>query len=187
MSIPEKAAKYGVSRKLIRKMIKGGDFRHQPKGDLAAFIRVRLSSDQQLSVQHLLALIHDRRLFRELGAYGGKARDQVGELGYVGAGAATSDVTDHLRGAAEGHPESVRIVMQWLRAVLPRGPVRHHWVAARLLISRWPNLRHTDFYCVVKALEIVRDHPGFSGWWSKKPVGTQNPVFYHQPILLFDL
>lgn len=187
MTIAEQAAKYHVSRKLITKMIKSGDFKRQGKSDVAAYIRARLLSDEQLSVRQLLALIHSPQLFRELGKFSESARDQVVELGSVKAAAAPNNVADHLRGAADGNVESVEVVMRWLKGILPQWPVRHHWVACRLLTGSWPNLRRTHFTCAFMALKNVRAHPGFDGWSSPRHVGTQNPTCYHRPRPPFDL
>lgn len=187
MSNAERAAKYGISRKLFRRMVKGGDVTPGPRDDLAAVIRAKLSLDEQLSVSQLLALIKNQQLFRELGRHNEKAREQVGLLGYVEAGAAPGHVTDHITGAANGDTDSVQIVMHWLKTTLLLGPVRHHWVVTRLLICRWPDLKRADYTRAWKALENVREHPDFRGWHSSKPVGNQNPVFYHQPARIYDL
>jgi hypothetical protein len=150
-------------------------------------MRLKLCRDQQLSVGELMTLLNEAPLFRKLGKYEDRARAQTYELGYVRAGVAPAEVIKHIEGAAVGVRESVEVLMRWLKSVLPRGPVRYHWIAVRLLFGKWPNLRSRDTWLVNRALTNVRAHPEFEGWSGKRPVGAQNPMFYHRPKLLFDL
>src|SRR4051794_8346503 len=120
MSTYELAAKYNVSTKLIRKMIQGGDVQRQGKDDLAAEIRARLSNDDaQLSVEQLLGLLGDRRIILDLGAHKQRAREQLGLLGDLKATAAPPQITASIRAAAGGDPESVAMIMRWIKTELP--------------------------------------------------------------------
>lgn len=189
LSPHELAAKYGVRVKLIRRMIREGDMERQGKDDLAAEIRTRLANDDpQLSVEQLLGLLGDRRIIRELGARKDQAREQLGLLGDVKASAAPPHVTACIRAAARGDPESVAIIMAWIKSVLPsQGAVRYQWLGVRLLAGRWPNLRKSDFNYLALAIKHVCARSDFEGWWSKIPVGSQNPRIFHRPKLQFDL
>lgn len=189
LSTHELAAKYNVSVKLIRRMIQGGDLQRQGKDDPAAEIRARLSNDDvQLSVEQLLGLLGDRRIIHDLGRRKDRAREQLGLLGDVRGSAAPPHVTACIRDAARGDPESVTIIMAWIKTVLPpRGVVRYQWVGVRLLIGRWPNLRKSDFNYLARAMDHVCAHPDFKEWWSKITVGSQNPRVFHRPKLKFDL
>lgn len=183
----EIAERCDISRKKAREVAKALSLRTRRKDERAAVMRLILCRDQQLSVKQLLMLLHDGALFRKLGKYEDCARKQVYALGHVRAGAAPLDVVRQIDAAATGNRESVEIIMRWLKSVIPPWPVRSHWIAVRLLIDRWPNLRNSDYYHVHQALENVRAHPAFEGWSGKRPVGAQNPMFYHRPKLLFDL
>lgn len=176
-----------ISLKKARKVAKAFSLRTGRKDERSAKMRLKLSRNLQLSVRQLLTLLNEGALFRKLGKYEDRARAQTFALGNVRAGVAPLEVIQHIEGAAAGLPESVNVIMRWLKSVLPPWPVPSHWIAVRLLIDRWPNLRNRDYCHVHQALENVRAHPEFKEWSGKKPVGSQNPMFYHQPKLLFDL
>ena len=188
MSPKELAAKYNCSFKLIRRMIAGGDLHCRRKDDLASAIRACLSkNDSQLSVEQLLTLLSNPKLFHDLGARKHTAREQVQLLGNVKATAAPLSVSLCIRDAAGGDAKSVEAIMSFVKSNLPARPVRYQWIGVRLLFCRWPNLQKSDFYYLAKAMENVRSHPDFQGWWSTTPVGSQNPKIYHRPKLEFDL
>lgn len=181
------AEDFGISLKKAQKIARAVSLQIGRKHGLAAKMRVKLSKDEQLSVMDLLALLNDGALFRKFGKFENRARAQTYALGYVRASAAPVDVTRHIADAAAGHPESVVVVLRWLKSVIPRWPVRFHWIAIRLLINRWPYVSSRDTLEIEKALRNVRAHPEFTGWFGKRPVGRWNPMFYHQPKLVFDL
>lgn len=181
------AERCDISVKKARKVAKAFSLPTGRRDERSADMRDKLCRNQQLSVKQLLTLLNDWALFRKLGKYENRARAQIFELGNVRADAAPCDVTNHIEAAATGNRESVEIIMRWLKSKIPPWPVRSHWIAVRLLIKRWPNLRNRDYYLVHLALEKVRAHPDFKGWSGKRPVGSQNPMFYHRPQLLFDL
>lgn len=188
MSTHELAAKYNVSAKLIRRMIKGGDLERQGKDDLASEIRARLSKDDdQFSVEQLLGLLDNPKIIQDLGSRKQRAREQLWELGDVRASAAPPSVSACIREAAGGDAESIEALMAFLKSILPQGPVRYQWIGVRLLVSRWPGLRKSDFRHLAMAMKNVRAHPDFQGWWTTTPVGSQNPTIYHRPKLDFDL
>ncbi|MBX9660985.1 MAG: hypothetical protein K2X00_20705 [Nitrospiraceae bacterium] len=169
-------------------MIAGGDMRCCGKDDLASAIRACLSkNDGQLSVEQLLALKHNPKIIHDLGARKQLAREQVQLLGNIKTAAAPPWMSACIREAAGGDAKNIETLMAFIKSILPQGPVRHQWIGVRLLISRWPNLRKSDFSRLAMAMKHVRSHPDFQGWWSKTPVGSQNPAIYHRPKLEFDL
>lgn len=189
MGAHDLAAKYNVSVKLIRRMIAGGDLPRGGKDDLASEIRARLSNDDdQLSVEQLLALLANRRIIDDLGVHKRRAREQLLELGDVKPSAAPPHVTACIPAAASGDPESVAIIIAWIKNVLPpQGAVRYQWLGVRFLIGRWPDLRKSDFTHLALAMKHVCARSDFKDWWSKIPVGSQNPRIFHRPKLIFDL
>lgn len=176
-----------ISLKKARKVAKAFSLRTGRKDERAAKMRLKLSRNLQLSVAELFALLNEGALFRKLGKYENRARAQTFALGYVRAGVASVDVTKHIEGAAVGLPESVEVIMRWLKSVLPPWPVRYHWIAVRLLFDKWPDIRSRHTWRVDQALKNVRGHAGFEGWSGKRPVGSHNVMFYHRAKLTFDL
>lgn len=183
----EIAERCDISLKKARNVAKVLSLRTGRKDERAAKMRLTLCRNQQLSVFQLLALLNEAALFRKLGKYESRALAQTYALGNARAGVAPVDVKKHLEGAAAGLPESVEVIMRWLKNILPPWPVRYHWIAVRLLFDEWPNIRSRHTWRIDQALKNVRAHPGFEGWSSKAPVGSQNPMFYHRRKLLFDL
>lgn len=181
-----------ISLKKARQVAKYVSVRTGRKDERAAKMRLKLSRNIPLSLFELLTLLHEGALFRKLGKYEGRARAQIFALGNVRAGVAPMDVKKHIEGAALGVSENVELFMRWLKSVLPPWPVSYHWIAVRLLIEQWPNVRSRHTWRVDRALRNVREHPEFAGWAGKKPVGPYNPMFYHRPpgapkVLLYDL
>lgn len=159
----------------------------KPKDRRTAEMRLNLSRGLHLSARNLLALLMEPGLIKKLGDYENIAREQLNDLGDVAAEAAPTQVTQHIASAAAGDRDSVEIVMGWLKRTLPAKPVRFHWIAVRLLIDRWPDLRTGDFGRVNLALKNVRAHPDFDEWWNFEPIGSHWPVVYRRPRLQFDL
>jgi len=183
----EIAERSDISLKKARNVAKVLSLRTGRKDERAAKMRLKLCRDLQLSVRDLFALLNEGALFRKLGKYEDRARAQTFALGNVRAGVAHAEVTKHIEGAAIGIPESVEVIMRWLKNVLPPWPVRYHWIAVRLLFDEWPYVRSHHTWRVNEALKNVRAHPRFEGWSGKRPVGSYNVMFYHRPKLLFDL
>lgn len=183
----EIAERCDISLKKARNVAKALSLRTGRKDERSAKMRLKLCRNRQLSVWELMALLNEASLFRKLGKYENQALAQTYALGNVRAGVPPVDVRKHIEGAALGHRESVGVLMRWLKSVLPPAPVSYHWIAVRLLFDRWPELRSRDTWLVNEALKHVRARPEFEGWWSKRSVGSYNPVFYHRPKLLFDL
>lgn len=176
-----------IRLKKARKVAKAFSLRTGRKDERAAKMRLHLSRNLQLPVRQLLTLLNEGALFRQLGKYQDRALAQTFALGNVRAGVAPIEVAKHIEGAAAGLPESVDVVMRWLKSVLPPWPVRYHWIAVRLLFRKWPDIRSRDTWQIDQALKNVCAHPKFEGWSSKRPVGSHNVMFYHRPKLIFDL
>lgn len=187
MDALELAERCDISLKKARRVAKALSLRTGRKDERAAKMRLKLCRNLQLSVAELLALLNEGSLFRKLGKYERHALAQTYALGNVRAGVAPIEVTKHIEEAAAGIPESVGVLLRWLKSVLPPVPVSYHWIAVRLLFEKWPGLHSRDTWRVHKALENVRARPEFEGWSSKMPVGSYKPVFYHRPKMLFDL
>lgn len=183
----EIAERCDIRLKKARKVAKALSLRTGRKDERAAKMRLKLSRNLQLSVYELFALLNEGALFRKLGKYEDRALAQTYALGYVRAGVAPLDVTKHIEGAAAGVPESVEVIVRWLKSVLPPWPVRYHWIAVRLIFDKWPDIRSRHTWRVDQALKNVRAHPKFQGWSGKRPVGSYNVMFYHRPKMIFDL
>ena len=183
----EIAERCDISLKKARKVAKALSLRTGRKDERAAKMRLKLCRNLHLSVAELLVLLNEAALFRKLGKYEDRARAQTFALGNVRAGLASSNVKEHIEGAAAGVPENVEVMMRWLKSDLPPWPVRYHWIAVRLLFDKWPDIQSRDTWRIDQALKNVRAHPGFEGWSGKRPVGPHNVMFYHRPKLIFDL
>lgn len=170
MNIHDLAARTGISLKILRKLEKINVLKLDPENALAAELRFSLSRQSQLSVMDLLTLLENPDIFGDLRQYDERAREQVARLGDVTSGAAPKHVTAEIPNAAKGDRRAALVIADWLKGILPAGPVGYHWVAARLLFPLNPFLRKENSKHVIRALLIVRAQPEFAGWWHVRKI-----------------
>ncbi|MBA4161661.1 MAG: hypothetical protein C0515_06220 [Novosphingobium sp.] len=133
-------------------------------------------------------LLEEPSLLLDLGRYANKAEEQLSEVGDVKGEAAPREVAAYCWGAATGkEPESVEILVEWLRLMIPAHPVSHYYVALRLLWGIPANIRHYEVPRIPLALLQCRKHPDFAGWWHKVENKSRIQTFYQRPEKLFDL
>lgn len=187
MNAYEIAERFDIRLPKAKKIAKALSLPTAKKDARISAIRLRLSRGCQLSTRELLILLKEPGLRRHLGKYDDLVYQQIYALGNVQASAAPIDVYAHIHDAAAGDPNSVEIIMGWLKGALPTTRVRFQWIAVRLLIEQWPNLHSGDFYRVNLALKNVRARPEFDGWWDFEPIGSQWPTVYWRPRQFYDL
>jgi hypothetical protein len=187
MDAYELAERFELSLTKAKKIAKAWPVPATKRDPRISAMRLELSRGKQLSARQLLILLKEPGLRRHLGKYDDLVFQQIHALGNVQASAAPIEVYAHVRDAASGDRESVEIVMEWLKGVLPTKRVRSQWITVRLLIDQWPMLRNADFYRAHMALKNVRAHPAFDGWWDFEPIGSQWPTVYWRPRVFYDL
>lgn len=185
MNAYEIAERFDLSLSKSKKIAKALSLPVTTKDARIAAIRLHLSRGCQLSTKQLLLLIKEPALRPKLGKYDSLVYPQMYALGNVPASTAPIQVTAYIAGAASGDPESVKIIVDWLKQILPSAPVRYQWIAVRLLIGQWPMLGHADFRRINLVMKNVRNHPEFFYWWDFEPIGTGWSTVYRRPR--FDL
>jgi hypothetical protein len=136
----------------------------------------------------MLALLEDPSILFDLGRYEERAEAQLAELGDVKGEAAPREVAAHITDARSGkEPESIAVLIAWLRSVIPTRPVSHYWVSLRLLWGLPENIRKFDVPRVPLALLQCRKHPDLAGWWRVEDKGGRRQSFYQRPEMPFDL
>lgn len=152
-----------------------------------AIIRSRLRKGQPLTVSQFLAMIEDPSILAVLGHYREKAERQLAALGNVGGEAAPLEVAAYISDAARRDIEAIRILVIWLKQIIPAEPVTHHWIAVRLLLGVPPKARKFDEPRIKDAMSWCRRSRDFKGWWRTEKRGSRSASIYQRPQRSFDL
>ncbi len=182
MNIHDLAARTGISLKTLRRLDNLKVLRIDAENALAAELRFSLSRQSNLSVADLLTLLDNPEIFYDLRNYEDRAREQVARLGDVTSGAAPKHVTAEIQNAARGDKAAALVIIDWLKGILPAGPVGYHWIAARLLFPLNDFLRKENSKHVIRALLIVRAQPEFAGWWHVRKIKKVDRAEYFRPM-----
>ncbi len=154
-----------------------------------AQIERTLRRGNHLTAIQLVHLIENPGWLFELGNISFDAERQLEALGDAKRDAAPVEVVVAAHSAAVNKSEDVVVLMEWMKATIPPdGEVSHHYLAVRLLLGDYPNIRHFLVPKVVSAFFRVRNRLVFRTWFTMRP-GAKNrrATFYHRPKLEFDL
>lgn len=184
-TLREISQKTGVGIWTLRKLKKAGYIRAEDENAEAQRMRSILSKQRPLSVADLITLIADPTIMYDLGRYSETARSQVAALGAVEATAAPREVVAYVDDAANGRPEAVAVIGDWLRSVIPPHKVSHAWIATRLVWNSHANLRPADIARAPLALIAARKE--IPGWWRVEKIAGRNQTFYEKPKIPLDL
>jgi hypothetical protein len=188
MNVFEFSERYAISLTKTRKIAKDNphwfDERTNEKG---LDIRAWLSQGKLLTAAQLCTLIEAPSLLLDLGKYADKAESQISALGNVKNEIAPREVAAYITDAAKGDADAVKVLVTWLRLILPAKPVNHAYIATRLLLGLPENVRAFDVPRVPRALLNCRRNPGFAGYWEIKKTLTRTATFYQKPKLALDL
>lgn len=165
MNIHEFCDKFNTSLAKARKMDKCGVLRLDSSVTALDEIRHSLARAVPLNAAQLVELIDTPGAALELGKYAAKAEEQLAGLGRPQDEVASKEVTAYVLEASEGKPEAVEALIRWIKTILPSRPVRHAYIATRLLLGIPPNIRKFDVPRIPRALLNCRRHPDFAGWW----------------------
>lgn len=182
MNIFEYAEKYEISLKKARRQMKDGVLRLDETIDPKAVeIYDWLSRGQNLTAAHLCTLIDSPGILLDLGRYAPRAELQIDTLGNVKAEIAPKEVAIYITDAAHGDAEAAKILVEWIKQILPAKPVSHHYIAVRLLLGLAPNVRQYDVPRMPRALLNCRKLEDFAAWWTVESHGTRNVTIYQRP------
>jgi hypothetical protein len=189
MNLFEYCERYHISVAKARRQMKDGVLRlDREENEQAAQMRFYLGRGQHLTLAHMVALLENSSILLDLGRYEERAEAQLAELGDVKGAAAPREVAAHITDARSGkEPESIAILVAWLRSVIPTHPVSHYWVALRLLWGLPENIRKYDVPRVPLALLQCRKHPDLAGWWRVVESRGRTQTIYQRPEKPFDL
>ena len=163
MNVFEFSEKYKISRAKSRQIAKDnpqwfpdapGDFDH---------IRAGLMNGDKLTALQLIQLIEQPSGLLELGGQAGKAKSELDAL--ANPQAAPKEVSANIMEAAKGEPEAIRILVDWLKSIIPEKPVSHAFIAVRLLLGVPVSIRKSEGARIPRALLNARKQPDFAGWW----------------------
>jgi len=190
MNIFEVCEKYQISLAKARKMEKGGVLRlDENTPEKVQEIRHLLMRGQPLSAAHLVELLDNAGWTLDLGRYADKAQSMLDELGDARAEKAPESVAMYIPDASSNVPEAVEILMRWAMKIIPAHPVRHNYLATRLLLGDSPLDRPADAPRIGRAIHYIRKRPEFADYWHTIPTsGNRNAAIYqHKPKKMLDL
>lgn len=182
MNIFEYAEKYQISLKKAREQLKDGILRlDESIAPQTVEIRDWLSRGQNLTSAQMCTLIESPGILLDLHRYAGKAQDQLDTLGDAKSEAAPKMVAAYITDAATGDEEAVRVLVDWIKQILPNKPVPHSYLAVRLLLGLAPNVRGFDVPRIPRALLNCRKREDFAGWWKVEFRKTRAFTIYQKP------
>lgn len=185
MNLFEFSEEFGISLAKVRRIKKrfpqifdNADARFDPH-------RSRLAKGNRLTALQLVDLLENRGGLIELGKYAGKAERELAALGDPQGQVAPKEVAANIMEAAKDEPEAVKLVVDWLRSIIPADPVEHPYIATRLLLGIPANIRQYESPRIPRALLNARKHPDLAGWWRVENGPSQNRTIYQKSS--FDL
>lgn len=182
MNIFEFCEEFHISQAKARKMDKRGVLRlDESTRKETAEIRHILSRGQALTAAHLVELVDNPSTLLDLGRYATRAQEELNALGNVRGEIAPKPVAACVTDAAKNDPESVDMLIGWLRDTLPAVPVNHSYIAVRLLLGLAPNIRQYDVPRIPRALLNCRLREEFAGWFRIEKRGSRNVTIYQRP------
>ena len=189
MNIFEIAEKFKISIHTLRKLEKAGllltDYGESEHG---ARIRFQFAKGQSLTVAQQIEILEDPSILRELGPYRIKAEEEIASLGEVRGEAAPLEVAAHITDAADRRDkDSIGVLIDWMKTVIPAEPITHHWLAVRLLMGLQANMRNYDVPRIQRALLNCRNSADFKGWWRVEKNKSRTQTLYQRPEVRFDL
>jgi hypothetical protein len=182
MNIFEYAEKYSISLKKARQQVKDGVLRLDETIDPQAVeIQDWLSQGQKLTAAQLCVLIESPGIILDLGRYAPRAEEQIAALGNAKGEAAPKMVAAYITDAAHNDAEAVRVLVDWIKQILPVKPVSHNYIAVRLLLGLAANVRQYDVPRIPRALLNCRKLEEFASWWSVENRKSRSVTIYQRP------
>jgi hypothetical protein len=186
-TVQEISRKTGVGLSTLRKLHKAGYLKAEKESEAALALVSFLARGNPLSVGQLAALLRDPTLSYDLGRYAEASRLQVAALGAVEATAAGREITAHLFDAADKQPAAVAVVADWMRNAIPAHPVKHAWLALRLVWNLPESLQAGGLERVSLAMLNARHSGRLAGYWEIRNEAGRPQTFYQKPKLSLDL
>lgn len=191
LTLLEFCEKFRISQPKARKMLKAGALLVSDMPDAATVkIAETLAQRNPLSASDLCTLLESPGMILQLGRYVERAQDQVEAVGDAMGSQAPREVSLAVADAARGDPDSVQVLVDWLKRALPAsGEVGHAWIACRLLLALPANIREFENQKVVRALAWCRKSDSFAGWWTYSKIHGRKVSIYARPnpLASFDL
>lgn len=182
MNLAEFCQQFRISDAKAKRMLKAGVLLVDEISDTRAqAIRQSLVKGQPLSALQLVHLIESPSALLELGRYAAKAQDQLDEIGDARSERAPLSVAAMISDAARGDVPSVQALSDWLLGVLPVEPVKHSWIACRLLLALPANIREFDAPRIPRALSRCRKLESFAGAWCYYVRSGRKFTLYSRP------
>ena len=185
MNIFEISEKFNLSLTKIKNMQKHGILICD-EGDghpLAVAMRANLMRNQDLSVEQLLLLIENPKIYAELKNRQSQARKQIAALGDYEKEAMPAILAGRVLQAVENDEKAVKAVMAWIKSVLTMQEVPFGYLGVRMGMGI-PKANRKDFLSkFAGALMAVRKHPDFVGWFRVDYQKNKKKVFYFNPGL----
>lgn len=145
-------------------------------------IRAWLSNGQPLTAMQLCALIENPGFMLDLGKHAYKAEEAIARLGNVKAEIAPLMVAACITDAVSKDPDALRVIIEWLKSVIPSESVGHAYLATRLLLGLAPNVRQFDAPRLQRVFLNCRLHPSFANWFFVKKNFSKSITFYKKPL-----
>jgi hypothetical protein len=188
MNIHEFCRDFRISLKKARRIEEAGLLRLDAvESEYGEKIRQQLSKGQPLTTIHFVAICEEPSILVELGRYGKRAEKQLEALGNVRQEAAPVEIVALISDAAKGYKQAIVPMVAWMKQVIPIDPVRHHWIATRLLLGVPAKSRRFDVDRIIPALGHCRKHPDLAGWWRIETIKGRNATIYQRPETPYDL
>ena len=185
MNIHEFSERYKISLAKSRRILKENPHWFDGSASTQGIeIRSWLANGQPLTSMQLCTLIENPGFILELGKHAHKAEEALARLGNVKAEIARLDVAACITDAASKDPESLAIIINWLKTIIPSEPVGHAYLATRLLLGLPENVRQFDAPRLQRVFLNCRLHPSFENWFFIKKNFSKSITFYKKP---FDL
>jgi hypothetical protein len=180
MNVFEFCERYHISLAKARKIARENPAWFNATGSAFDTIRATIANGDRLTALQLLELIENPAGLLELGKYAPKAEQALAALGNPQTQVAPKEVAANIMEAAKGEPEAVRILVDWLRSIIPASPVNHAFIATRLLLGVPASIRKSEAARIPRALLNARGHPDFLNYWHVQKGVSRNSTVYEK-------
>ena len=164
MTIYEISQKFDVSLRTLKKLQKAGVLLADICSDKIEHILDNLKRGNALSVSQLISLIEDKTLINSLSdTYKAKVNSQIMDLGDYRKDSAQIEVYAYLSECAQGDKEAAKIIVKWIKSILPFDDVVvHSWLAVRAVINIPEPSRQSAIAKIPWAFTNIRKLPEFT-------------------------
>lgn len=176
--IEKLAKRFKISPRKLSALQKAGFLNLESDPRIMA-IKRHYAMDRGASAVHLVWLLREPKLLKQIGTYEAQAKADIEALGdWQGARSAIG----WLSGAARGEKAALNYIEQWAKEHIPAHDVGHNFLTVRLLKDVHIDLLDQRGKEARYALLKLRKRESFAGWWRIERPKNRPITIYRKPI-----